>query len=149
LVPLVLALYKRLKDGAPVIMQIATVLGLIWSCIVIASGQVSNMGMNAVVELYKSNPTQAATVWLAIDNVANGLGSAGGELLGGLWILLVSWAALKGKGLSKALNILGVLVGSAGIFSVIPIITLPGVVIFGLGKIMWSLWLGIIMIRSN
>ena len=149
MIPLVLALYQRLKASSPAMMQIATVIGLVWACIVIASGQVSNFGMNAVVDLYGKDPAQAATVWMAIDSVANGLGSAGGEILGGTWILLVSWAALRGRGLSKALNYLGVLVGVAGLFSAVPVLFGALGIIFGLGKMVWSLWLGIIMLRKN
>jgi hypothetical protein len=149
MIPLALALYERLKASSPAMMQIATVIGLIWACIVIASGQVSNLGMNAVVDLYGKDPTQAGTVWMAIDSVANGLGSAGGEILGGTWILLVSWAALRGRGLSKALNYLGVLVGMAGLFSAVPALFGALGIIFGLGKMVWALWLGIIMLRKN
>jgi len=149
MIPLVLALNERLKTSSPAIMQIATVIGLIWACIVIASGQVSNLGMNTVVDLYGSDPAQAATVWMAIDSVANGLGSAGGEILGGSWMLLVSWAALRGRELSRALNYFGALVGAAGVISAIPVIGLPGIVIFGLGKMVWCLWLGIVMLRKN
>ncbi len=149
MVPLVLALYERLKASSPGLMQIATAIGLIWACIVIASGQVSNFGMNAVIDLFGKDPAQASTVWMAIDSVANGLGSAGGEILGGSWMILVSWAALRGKGLSRALNYLGVLVGLAGIISAVP--ALFGVlgIIFGLGKVVWSLWLGITLLRNN
>ena len=149
MVVLTLALYERLKAGSPAIMQIATAIGLIWACIVIASGQVSNMGMDTVVDLYSKDPTQAGTIWMAVDSVASGLSSAGGEILGGTWMLLVSWAALRGRGLSRALNYFGVLVGAVGLFSAIPVIGVPGTVIFGLGKMVWSLWLGIVMLRSD
>ncbi len=149
MVPLALALYERLKASSPAMMQIATAIGLIWACIVIASGQVTNLGMNAVVDLYSKDPAHAATVWMAIDSVANGLGSAGGEILGGTWMLLVSWAALRGRELSKALNYLGVLVGVAGLFSAVPALFGELVIIFGLGKMVWSLWLGIVMLRKN
>jgi uncharacterized Tic20 family protein len=111
LVVLVLALNERLKGDSPAIMQIATAIGLIWACIVVASGQVYNLGMNTVIDLYGTDPDQAATAWVAIESVANGLGSAGGEILGGTWVLLVSWAALRGKELSKALNYFGALLG--------------------------------------
>ena len=147
MVPLTLALYERLKAGSPAIMQTATAIGLIWACIVIASGQVSKVGMNTVVDLYSTDPAQAVTAWLAIESVAKGLSSAGGEILGGTWVLLVSWAALRGRGLSRALNYFGVLVGAVGLFSVV--IGEPGTAIFGLGKMVWSLWLGIVMLRSS
>jgi len=148
MVVLTLALYERLKAGSPAIMQIATAIGLIWACIVIASGQVTNMGMDNVVVLYNNDPTQAVTAWIAIDTVANGLGSAGGEILGGTWVLLISWAALRGGGLSRALNYFGVLVGAVGLLSAIPVIGVLGTAIFGLGKMVWSLWLGIVMLRT-
>jgi hypothetical protein len=149
IVPLALALNERLKVNSPGIMQVATAIGLIWACIVIASGQVYNMGMDKVVDLYGTDPTQAVTAWVAIESVADGLGSAGGEILGGTWVLLVSWAALRGSGFSRALNYLGIVVGVAGIISAIPVIGAPGTAIFGLGKIVWSLWLGIVMLRSQ
>ena len=148
-VVLVLALNERLKTGSPAMMQIATAIGLIWACIVIASGQVYNLGMGVVVDQYGVDPAQAATVWMAIESVANGLGSAGGEILGGTWVLLVSWAALRGRELSSALNYAGIVVGMAGILSAIPVIGVLGIAIFGMGKIVWSLWLGIVLLRSD
>ncbi|MEN8240420.1 MAG: DUF4386 family protein [Chloroflexota bacterium] len=149
MIPLTLALYQRLQAGSPAMMQIATAVGLIWACIVIASGQVSNLGMNTVIDLYGKDPAQAATVWMAIDSVANGLGSAGGEILGGTWMLLVSWAALRGRKLSMALNYLGAFVGVAGLLSAVPALFGVFVIIFGLGKTVWSLWLGIVMLRKT
>jgi hypothetical protein len=149
MVPLTLALHERLKAGSPAIMQTATAIGLIWACIVIASGQVSNMGMEAVVDLYSKDPTQAATAWMAIESVANGLSSAQGEILGGTWMLLVSWAALRQRGLSRALSYVGALVGAVGLLSAIPAIGVPGTAVFGLGKIVWTLWLGIVMLRGR
>lgn len=149
LVVLVLALNERLKADSPAMMQIATAIGLIWACIVIASGQVTNLGMGIVVDLYGTDPAQASTVWMAIDSVAQGLGSAGGEILGGTWVLLVSWAALKAGKLSRVLNYFGVVVGVGGLLSAVPALFGVFVIIFGLGKIVWSIWLGIVMLRSK
>ncbi|MEE9599983.1 MAG: DUF4386 family protein [Anaerolineales bacterium] len=148
LVVLVLALNERLKADSPAMMQIATAIGLIWACIVIASGQVTNLGMGIVVDLYGTDPAQASTVWMAIDSVAQGLGSAGGEILGGTWVLLVSWAALRAGEFSKALNYLGMLIGVTALISAVPGLSLVAA-LFGLGKIVWSLWLGIVMLRRN
>jgi hypothetical protein len=77
------------------------------------------------------------------------LGSAGGEILGGTWVLLVSWAALRGKELSKALNYFGAFAGAVGLLSAIPFIGVAGTALFGLGKMVWSLWLGILMLRGS
>ena len=149
MVVLALALYERLKAGSPAMMQIATAIGLIWACVVIASGMVANIGMDTVVDLYGTDPSQAVTVWLAIESVADGLGGVGGEILGSTWILLVSWAALRRGELPRALNYFGVAISVAGILSVVP--ALFGVlgIIFGLGKIVWYIWLGIVMLRGS
>ena len=93
LVVLALALYDRLKSGAPVMMQAATAIGVIWAGSLIASGMVANAGISPVVTLYAKDPAQAALTWLGIEIVANGLGSGNCEILGGLWTLLVSLAA--------------------------------------------------------
>jgi len=149
LIVLSLALYDRLKSGAPAIMQVATVIGIIWAGSLIASGMVANAGIAPVVALYAQDPAQAALSWQGIESVANGLGNANGEILGGFWALLVSLAALRAGGLPKGLNILGLVVGAVGIISIIPGLTdlLTGV--FGLSQIIWFVWLGIVLLRSN
>lgn len=148
LIVLSLALYDRLKSGAPAIMQVATVIGIIWAGSLIASGMVSNAGIAPVVALYAKDPAQAALTWQVIESVASGLGNGNGEILGGLWTLLVSLAALRTGGLPKGLNILGLLVGAVGIITILPGLTdLVGV--FGLSQIIWFVWLGIVLLRSN
>ena len=148
MVVLALALYERLKAGSPALMQIATTIGLFWACLLIASGMVANVGMDTVVDLHGNDPAQAATVWMAIDSVVNGLGSAGGEILGGIWVILVSRAALQAGEFSRPLNYLGMLIGVTALISAVPGLSLVAA-IFGLGKIVWSLWLGIVMLRGN
>ncbi|MBE2235130.1 MAG: DUF4386 family protein [Anaerolinea sp.] len=144
---LALALYQRLQAGAPALMQVATALGIIWAGSLIASGMVANAGIAPAVALYAHDPAQAALAWQGIETVASGLGNGNGEILGGLWVLLVSLAALRTGGLPKGLNILGLLVGAVGIVSLIPGLTnLVGA--FGLGQVIWFIWLAIVLLRS-
>lgn len=148
LVSLSLALHERMKTGAPALMQIATAIGVIWAGSLIASGMVANAALATVTALYARDPAQATLTFQSIESVANGLGNANGEILGGVWTLLVSLAALRTGGLPKALNILGFLVGALGIISIIPLLTvITG--IFGLGQIIWFLWLGIVLLRGK
>ena len=149
LIVLALALYDRLKSGAPANMQVATAIGIIWAGSLIASGMVANAGIAPVVALYARAPAQAALTWQGIESVASGLGNANGEILGGLWVLLVSLTALRAGGLPKGLNILGLLVGAAGIISLIPGLTDQMTGVFGLSQIIWFVWLGIVLLRSN
>lgn len=148
LVVLSLALYERLKSGLTALIQVATVIGIIWAGSLVASGMVANAGIAPVVALHAKDPTQAALAWLGIETVANGLGNGNGEILGGVWILLVSWAALKTGGLPKGLNYLGLLVGAVGLVSILLGLTdLTG--LFGISQMVWYGWLGIVLLRSN
>jgi hypothetical protein len=148
LVILALALYDRLKSGAAALVQVATVIGVIWAGSLVASGMIANAGIAPVVALYAEDPSQAALTWLGIETVANGIGNGNGEILGGLWTLLISWAALRSGGLPKGLNFLGLLVGVVGILSLIPGLTdLTG--LFGIGQLIWYVWLGIVLLRNN
>jgi len=86
--------------------------------------------------------------WLGIETVASGIGNGNGEILGGLWTWLISWAALRTSGLPKGLNFPSLLVGMVGILSLIPRLTdLTG--LFGIGQLIWYVWLGIVLLRSN
>ena len=147
LAALALALWKRLA-GSPSIAAVGGAVGLIWAGMLVASGLVFNYGAAAVIELHATSPAQAVSAWQAIEPVADALGSAQGELLGGLWVLLVSVAALRTGGLPKALNWLGILIGFAGIASVVPPL-LDAVYVFGLLEIVWLIWVGIVMLRTR
>ena len=148
LIVFMLALNERLKADAPAIMQVATVIGIIWAGSLIASGMVSNAGIAPTVALYAKDPAQAALTWQGFEVVASGLGNGNGEILGGLMTLLVSWAALRTGGLPKFLNYLGVVVGLIGIVSTIPgLSNLTGV--FGMSQIIWFVWLAIILLRPT
>jgi len=146
---LALALYERLKPAAPALMQTATAVGLIWAVVLVASGLVWNAGMGAVVALYPSNPVQAVSMWQAIEPVSDGLGGAGtGEILGGLWVLLVSIAGLRVGAFSRAFGWFGVMVGAIGVASVIPPLA-EMAILFGLAQIGWFVWLGFSMLRQD
>jgi hypothetical protein len=147
LVVLALALYARLKDDSPVVMQTATAFGLIWAGLVIASGMIANVGNATVVSLFSENQDQAVLLWLTITTVQEALGG-GNEIVGGLWVLLLSWVALRANKLPKVLNYIGVMVGLAGILTVIPNFDVL-MDVFGLGQIVWFAWLGFVMLRKT
>jgi hypothetical protein len=148
MVVLALALYERLKASSPAIVQTATAFGIFWGCVIIVSGMIHNVGMRNVVDLYSKDPVQAGTVWLTIDSVLGGLAGSN-EAIGGIWVLLLSWAALRSGELSKILNYLGVAVGVAGIISIVPALAEIFIYIFALGQIVWFIWLGFAMLRSS
>lgn len=144
-----LALHERLKTDAPLPAQAVTAFGLIWAAVVIVIGALSINDLSTVVGLYRESPAQAATVWLTLDSVETGLGAGGGEtMITGLWFLLLGWAALRAGELPRALNYLGVVIGAAGIVSVV-VVSVELMAVYGLALIIWFVWLGIVMLRGG
>lgn len=148
LVVLVLALRDQLNAGAPAVAQISTAIGLIWAGLVIASGLVATLGIRVVGELYGTDAAQAGAVWAPVETVVGGLGGDAGEILGGVWLLLIGWAALRARELPRALSFLGIVLGVAGILTVFPPLE-PASFLYGLGLIVWFVWLGIVMLRTG
>ncbi len=147
LLVLVLALHERLKSETPARMQVATAIGVIWVGVVVASGMIFVVGAESAAKLYAIDPERAATIWLTINIVQEGLGG-GIELLGGVWVFIISWAALKSGKLSKPLIGFGFLIGIAGILTVAPSLG-DFVEVFGLSQILWFIWIGAVMFRSD
>lgn len=146
LVPLVLAIRDRTCDGVSPLPRLAAVFGLIWSGAIIATGMIANISYGVVADLHASDTEMATPVWIALDAVQNGLGG-GNEILGGLWVLLVSVAGLRAGVFSRWVNYLGVVMGVAGIVTVIPPLEDVGAV-FGLGLVVWFTAVGIFLLRT-
>ncbi len=147
LVVLVIALNERLKNHSSAILQTATVFGFIWAAMVIASGMIANVGLDTVAKIFTKDQEQATTIWFSIEAVHNGIGG-GVEIVGGVWVLLISWVALKYKALPRWLNYIGLIVGVAGILSVVPGFSAVGT-FFGLVQIVWFAWMGAFLLRNQ
>lgn len=145
---LAFALYDRLQARAPATMRVATAIGLLWSVALVTSGMVFNYGMTTVVDLARTDPAQAQLAWRAIEPVAQALGGAGGEILGGLWILLVSMVALRSGALPKLLGWFGVVIGAAGLASVAPPLH-DAAIAFGMMLIAWLVWAGVALVATK
>lgn len=144
-VVLALALYERLKDGSPAMAQTATAIGLILATVAIAAGMVTFVGIEKVVELHARDPQQAGALWLAVESVE--LGLTENENITGLWILLISWTALRARQLPRALNYIGIVAGVAGLLTLVPSLDAL-VAMFALGQITWYVWLAIVLLRG-
>jgi hypothetical protein len=148
LVVMALALHERLKSAAPGAAQIATAFGLIWAALIIGSGNLMLRDVGVIAKLYAHDPAQAAATWTVLEAVENGIVS-GNEVVGGLWVLLLSLTAWQAGELPKALNGLGVFISLAGLLTVIPPLAEPMIMLFGLGMIVWSVWMGIALLRTE
>jgi hypothetical protein len=148
LVVLCLALYDRLKTDSTGLVQVAVAIGIIWAGSLVASGMVANAAIAPTVALYASDPALAANNWSLIESISGGLGNANGEILGGAFTLIISWAAFKSGKLPKALNVLGLVLGLVGIISLAPILNSLAM-LFGVLQIVWFAWLGTVLLRKH
>lgn len=134
LVIMLLALYERLKAGSPVSMQAAAVFGFLWAGLTIGTGSLMLHNFGVVANLYGSVPAQAAA-WTA--------------LVRSLWVLLLSLAAVRAGGPTRAPGYVGVFLGIVGSLTMIPALAEVMFMIFGPGMMVWSAWVGIVMLRRD
>ena len=145
IIPLARSLRERLVDVSPELADLGAVFAYIWAGLMFATGMTSNIGIAAVADLNETDPAAAEALWSSISTVTDGLGG-GNELVGGMWILLVSLAAWSTNRLPKGLNVLGIISASAGLITLVPGLSDVGM-IFGLGSIVWFAWTGIVLLR--
>lgn len=143
---LVVALHEKLKPTKNPAIAIGSLFGAIWVGMVIASGMISNIGLAYAIDLMGASPDKAYDVWTIVSLITESIGG-GNELVGGLWVLLVSLTALQAGVFSRSLNYLGLLVGVAGVATIYPEETLTE--IFGVTQIAWFIWLGISLLRPE
>jgi hypothetical protein len=146
LVPLVLAIRDRLADARSPLARVSTVFGLIWAGVIVCTGMITNIAYATVTDLQGTDPDMAATVWSALDAVANGLGG-GNEVLGGIWVLGLSIVALRERLFARWTNYLGVVMGVAALVTIIPSLEDVGAV-FGLGLIVWFVAVGVALMKG-
>lgn len=147
LVPLVAALYDRLGRNDHLEVRFGSLFGYVWVGLVIASGMVAHQGLESVARIRPQDPDQAAAVWAALEGVQNGLGG-GVEVVGGLWVLLISIVALRQNALQRGTNYLGLVVGLAGVLTIIPGLGELGAV-FGLLQIAWFIAIARCLLKSE
>jgi hypothetical protein len=148
LVLMMLALYERLKTAAPTAAQVAAAFGLIWAALIIGSGNLMLRNSGVVAELYAQDPARAAEAWVILEAVENGIVS-GNEVVGSLWVLLVSLTAWRTGLLGRALSALGVILSLAGLLTVIPSLFDPMITVFGPAMIVWSAWVGLALLQRQ
>jgi hypothetical protein len=114
--------------------------------LVIASGMIASVGLTAVEKIHENQPQEAASLWSTLGVGQNGLGG-GVEVVGGVWVLLISlWSWRSGIMMPTWLNVIGLIVGSAGILTLVPSLSSLGAV-FGLTQIVWFIGLGAVLLQ--
>lgn len=137
----------RLKGLSSLLLNTASAFGFIWVVLMMCSGMVALVGMNTMLTLFAKGSPHADTLFYIYTTVVNSLGG-GIELVGGLWVLLISLCGLKTQQLAKGLHLLGLVVGSFGVLTLFQ--SVPAMKdAFGLSQIVWFFWMGRALLKSS
>ena len=71
------------------------------------------------------------------------------EIVGAVWILLVSLAGIRSHLLGHGLGGLGIGIAVAGAWTLVPPTVTYAAPLFGLGLIVWFIWMGITLLRPR
>lgn len=134
------AIHYRLKASQSILLNSASLFGVIWVVLMMCSGMLALVGMNTMINLFSQGNPQAETLFYIYTTVVNGLGG-GIELVGGAWVLGLSVYGIKTEQLGKGLNYFGCLVGILGVGTLFQ--SVPGIKeAFGLCQIIWFIGMG-------
>lgn len=146
LVSLVLGVHSRLRTSAAGLSQTASVVGHLWAGLLLASGLIALVGQRAVVELAATDSVMAASTWSSVSLIHSALGG-GIEIVGAIWVMLVSVAGIRSRVLGYGLGALGIGIGVAGAWTIVPPAADYAAPVFGLGLIVWFAWMGATLLR--
>jgi hypothetical protein len=139
------ALSQALPDKQSAVAGLAERFGNVWLVLMLAAGMAALIGLDMTLRLAERAPEQAIALYHTRNLLTEALGG-GIELVGGLWVLLLSIAGIQQQRFTKALHLLGLIVGSLGILTVLH--TVPYLKdAFGLLQLIWFIWLGIALLR--
>jgi hypothetical protein len=133
---LILALANYLRRDASALLSVATGFGF-FSVLCLVS--------NAILSLYAISQAATydqATLFGNQLNITIGILAVAAICLDGLWLLLVSWTALKNQRLPKLLCYLGL---GMGVLSLVP----PLGIIVLLLSMVWSVWVGQVLLKQE
>ncbi|WP_371153240.1 hypothetical protein [Jannaschia sp. 2305UL9-9] len=145
---LVLAIHARLRARTPDWADVTRALGLIWATLVIAAGMIANVAVERAASLAPTQFDRAVMLWETMHAVELGLGG-GNEIAGGVWIGCVSLAGWIGRSLGRIVIGMGLLTGTSGMLTLVPVLGDVTGAVFGLGAIGWFVAIGLTLIRPR
>ena len=141
------AIHNRFLGVSRHLLNSAGLFGFIWVVLMMCAGMIALVGMNTMIAMNLKDPQAAAILFYSYTMIVNALGG-GIELVGGMWVLLLSIAGLRSSIFSRSLCVVGLFVGVFGILTVFP--SLPFMKeAFGLTQIVWFVWVGVVFCRHK
>lgn len=153
---LVQVLSWRFKQGLQQINHYASAVGYIWATCVLISSLIFLTSLAPIAKYKELDPQQGLIIKQTVSIVVNALGG-GIELVGALWVLLISYLGLRLKVYHFSVHWLGIIIGVVGVLTLFSGLSFLSsyvffdfaTAVFGLGQIIWFLVLGVLMIKAN
>lgn len=141
----VLALNKRLQVQPTSWVRLAFFVGLASTLFFLVVGLLRFIGYPHLANQYLVDPARAAAAYnsyLVVDNAFD----RAAIFSSGLWLIVVSWTALKMSGLPRLLSYFGIVTGATGLIgAILPAFAPIALLLY----IVWFLWLGISDVRNR
>jgi uncharacterized protein DUF4386 len=146
LIVLALALHERLRGAAPFAVRIGTTAGVIGGTLFVTNGLGPLMGPAGLATIDAQDHAAAVAAFAAFTLVGNLL-FAGGQIMFGAFALIDNVVGARARLLSRPLSYVGILLGIALIVGV-ALPAGPLGLVFPVLILVWSLWLGVALLRS-
>ncbi len=140
-----LAVSASFDRAAPALRQFLTATGLVAATLFLAYAMINLIGAPYIVSAYQQDPSVGAAIYLALRIMGNGLNS-GALFAAGLATCLIGWIGFRTGQTPKVLNGLLLVTGVCTTlsFAILPL-GLFGVLLAPI----WSIWLGVLLLRPN
>lgn len=155
LIALVQAVSVRLSSASPQLVRYTSAVGYIWAGMVLASSLIFLTSLAALAKYHQADAGQALTIYRGIAIIVEALGG-GIELVGAVWLLIISYVGLRHRIFSPWLHGWGLLVAGSGVLTLFSGLTFLAALpvfewltaIFGLGQILWFVALGLALLKD-
>jgi hypothetical protein len=148
LIVLALALHERLQRAAPFAVRIGTAAGVIGSALFITAG-VASLDVPTRMATLEAQNHEAAVAAFAAFRIVGGFMFTAGLVMFGAFALIDSVISARARQLPRPLSYMGMLLGIASIVGAIGVLAGPLGIVSLVLVLVWPVWLGIAMLRSE
>jgi len=141
---LTLALFDRLRSGAPVMMPISAAAGVLASGMFLLYAMINLVGNPIAVSTYQNDTVVGGVIYISLRATANAF-NAGALFAAGWALLLAGWSA---RGARRLPQLLSYLMVGAGVAMIVSFVLLPIGLLGVLLAPVWSIWLGVTLLRE-
>jgi hypothetical protein len=144
-----LVLHERWRNKSLQLANLVLASAVVLATLRIATGLTMFIGTTKIVDLYGQDHSQAVTAYAAFSAVTAGMEESS-RFAAGCFLILAGWAAIAARDLPRPLAYFGIVVG---VDQLLEVFVRPLAPVFGLaagiGLIIWSVWLGVLLVRSH